>query len=1049
MKNRKTSLFNCLDKVQRLFFVALLSVLAITAGAQSKSVSGTVVDKTGEPVIGASVVVKGTTNGTITDFDGNFSLQGVPSDGTIQISFVGYKTQDISVAGKSNIKVTLAEDTEMLDEVVVVGYGVQKKTDVTGALISVDSEKLNARPVANAFEALQGKAAGVDITSSERPGTVGSIRIRGSRSLDEDQNQPLYVVDGVILSAGGIESINPRDIESINILKDASSTAIYGSRGANGVVLVTTKRGKEGVLQLNYSGTVTFEKLVDKSPAMSASDYITWRRWAYYNSDPVNNPRGDQPSQSKDADYFGGDDPYATANVMKGWSGSTWDGSKVSNTDWADIVTRTGITHEHTLSANGGTEKMQASFSFGYLNNEGTQKGQEYERYNIAATVDIQAKPWFKMGGSINASYAIQDYGYSRTGQSSSSGPVDIYSASKAIPRFAVPYTDEGEIITNPAGSVTNVYTVIDEWNKSTDNRKTFRALGSFYAQMDFGKIWEPLEGLTFKTSFGPDFRNYRQGIFISKDSAVKAGSKNYAKYANTTYFSWVWDNMLMYNKVFGDHNLGVTLVQSASKYSAESGNMSANAIPNEHFWWYNMGSVDITDAATYGAGMGTGLTEKTMASYMARVNYSYKDKYLLTVSGRYDGASQLAAGNKWAFFPSAALGWRIDQEEFMKDIDWVSQLKLRVGVGTTGNEAVPAYGTLGNIQAFYVPFGGVLTQAYATNEPYYTSSQVGMANKELTWEKTTQWNYGVDFGFLNGRINGTLDIYHSSTKDLLMSMNIPTLTGFPKINANIGKTKNFGVDLTLNVIPIQTRDFEWSSTLNLSYSKDEIVELSNGKVDDIANAWFIGESIFLHYGIDNAGLWQEEDAAEMAKFNENGHKFTAGSVRPVDQNGDYKIDDEDRVILGNKNPDWVGGWSNTFSWKGLDLTIDLYGRFGYMINTGGEGQLGMYNQREIDYWTPDNTDAEWQKPVYSTAGGDSYSSLLGYKDASFIKVRNISLGYNFPKSLCAKMGIGSLKVYAQGKNLGNLYSSVDFIDLDLGTTYYNRGVTFGVQVGF
>jgi hypothetical protein len=265
----------------------------------------------------------------------------------------------------------------------------------------------------------------------------------------------------------------------------------------------------------------------------------------------------------------------------------------------------------------------------------------------------------------------------------------------------------------------------------------------------------------------------------------------------------------------------------------------------------------------------------------------------------------------------------------------------------------------------------------------------------------------------------------------------------------NIGETKNFGIEVTLNTIPVQFKDFQWASDLNFAYQKDEIVELAYGKQDDISNSWFIGESIAVHYGIDNEGIWQKEDADLMAKFNANGHKFEEGMVRPKDQNGDFKIDNDDRVILGNRNPTFTAGWSNTFSWKGFDLSVELYGRFGYMVSTGGEGQLGMYQQREIDYWTPDNTDAEWQKPIYSTAGGDGYSSLLGFKDASFIKVRNISLGYNFSKNICRKIGINSLKAYVQGKNLGNLYSSIDFLDLDLGSTYYNRGVTFGLQVGF
>ena len=1044
--SKRLRLFSRMYFIQWLFLTVLFSLVTMSGYAQSKTVTGKIIDSTGEPVIGASVLVKGTTNGVISDIDGNFSIQGVANDAVLQISFVGYKAQDISVAGKTRIDVTLVEDTEMLDEVVVVGYGVQKKSDVTGALASVSSEELNTKPVSNAFEALQGKAAGVDITSSQRPGELGDIRIRGNRSLNAS-NSPLYVVDGVPLNSGGIETINPRDIESIDILKDASSTAIYGSRGANGVILITTKRGKTGALTLNYSGSVTIENLVDKSPAMSASDYITWRRWAYYNANPSTNPMGNQPDYDRDQDYFSGD-AAALANVNKGWVNGTWDGSKVTDTDWGGMVTQTGITHEHTLSASGGTENMQGFFSFGYLNNEGTQKGQEYERYNMAMSVDLQAKPWFKMGGSINAAWSVQDYGYSRTGQSSKSGPTDIYGAAKAIPRYTVPYDENGDIILNPGGSVTNVYTVVDEWTKSNDNRQTFRALGSFYAQVDFGKIWEPLDGLSYKFAFGPDFRHYRKGIFIDSSSAVRAGGSNYASWASERHFSWTLDNMIMYNKTFGEHSIGVTLLQSASKYNMESGSMSEQNVLIPEFLWNNMGLIDITNTK-YAASMGTGLSESQLASYMARVNYSFKDRYLLTVSGRYDGSSVLADGNKWDFFPSAALGWRIDQEDFMSDISWINQLKLRFGMGTTGNAAVDPYGTLGVIGAYWMPFSTGNSMIFVTNEPYYSSSSNLMANKNLSWEKTTQFNYGIDFSFLNGRIGGSMDIYHSRTSDLLMRMTIPSLSGYPAMMANVGQTKNFGVDMTLNFVPVRTKDFEWASDLNLAYQKDEIVELSNGKVDDVSNAWFIGESISVHYGIASDGLWQESDAAEMEKFNANGHEFEPGKVKPVDQNGDYVIDDKDRVILGNKNPRWTMGWSNTFSYKGFDLSIELYGRFKYMISTGGEGQYGMYNQREIDYWTPDNTDAEWQKPIYSTAGGDEYSSLLGFKEASFIKVRNISLGYNFNKNICNKLGIGSLKIYAQGKNLGDLFSTVDFMDLDLGTTYYNRGFTFGLQVGF
>ena len=1019
-----------------MFLLAFLISASLT-WAQQK-VSGTVVDETGEAVIGASVMVKGTSTGTVTDLNGSFTLASVPSNGSIVVSYVGYRTQTIAVGGKSSINVTLEEDKQMLDEVVVVGYGVQRKSDVTGALTRVGEKELNSKPVSNAFEALQGKAAGVDITSSERPGTVGNIMIRGTRSLNAS-SAPLYVVDGVPLQAGGIESID--------ILKDASSTAIYGSRGANGVVLITTKRGQEGKMQLTYSGTVTFEKIVDKSPAMNASDYITWRRWAYYNSAPDKYTPGDQPTMEQDKSFFSGDE-VAMANIMKGWEGGTWDGSKVTDTDWTDFVTQTGLTHEHTVSARGGSKGLSGFVSFGYLNNKGTQKGQAYERYNITASADVQGTKWFKAGGSINASYGKQQYGFSRTGQSTNSGPTDIYGAAKSILRYALPYDDSGNIILVPGGSVTNTYTIMDEWNKSTDNRETFRALGSFFAQIDFGKIWSPLDGLQWKTQFGPDFRFYRYGVFIDATSAARGGGNNYATRNDTRNFAWTLDNMLLYNKTFGDHNIGVTLLQSASKSNTETSNMHGENMPLASFMWNNMGSIDITQSANK-ASMGTGLSEYALSSYMARVNYSFMDRYLLTASARWDGASVLAEGNKWDFFPSMALGWRMEQESFLKDVSWLDQLKLRLGVGVTGNSAVSPYGTLGVISAYWMPFSTGNSQILVTNEPYYTSGSNQMPNKNLSWEKTTQWNIGIDFSFIKGRVGGTLDFYTSTTKDLLMLMTVPSLSGYPSMMANIGKTSNKGIELTLNTIPVMTKDFMWQSNLNMAWQKDKIEELSNGKEDDINNAWFIGESIAVFYGYENDGLWQESDADEMAKFNEKGEKFSAGMVKPVDQNGDYKINEEDRVILGNRNPRWTAGWTNTLSWKGLELSLELQGRFKYMISTGGEGQLGMYQQREISYWRPDNTGADWQKPIYSQAGGDSKAALLGFKDASFIKIRNLSLGYNFDKNLCRTIGINGAKVYVQGKNLGMLYSSVDFMDLDTGATYYNRGFTVGLQVEF
>ena len=1003
------------------------------------------------------MVVKGTTNGTITDFDGKFTLSNVPNDGTIEISFVGYKTQTISVAGKTNLQVVLEEDTEVLDEVVVVGYGVQKKSDVTGAMASVGSKEIESRPVTNAMQALQGRAAGVDITSNERPGELGKVQIRGMRSMIKNSsgeytgNEPLYVVDGVpLMSSSAIETINPRDIESIDILKDASATAIYGSRGANGVILVTTKKGKEGRFTLNYSGTVNIESVDSKSRMMNASEYITWRRWAAYNAGLSTVP-GDQPTQANDATIFNGVDPTTYDNIMNGWAGGTWDPSRVTSTDWTDYVTQTGITHEHTISASGGNEKMSAYASFGYLNQEGTFKGQSYERYTGSINVDLTPTKWFKMGASINATWSDQQYGVSTLGAGSSSMPSYIYGWAERLYAYSLPYDEDGNLIDRP-GNDDNVYNVIGEWDKSQQQRQTFRALGSFYATLDFGEIWAPLEGLNFRLNFGPDFRNWREGVFIDSESVTRQGGLNFARLKNQHDISWTLDQQINYNRIFGKHSIGATLLHTASSWKVENSEMSAYGIPQAKWTWNAFGTVDVTNPA-YSAGMSSGITERQLESYMIRLNYGFNDRYLVTVSGRWDGASQLAAGNKWAFFPSAALAWRINQEDFLKDVSWLDNLKLRVGFGTTGNAAVAPYGTLGNLQSNYLPFNGMDNQIfYTTNEPNYTKDQVGMPNKDLGWEKTTQYNVGLDFSVLAGRISGSVDVYTSRTKDLLLSMRVPTLTGYPNTTANIGKTSNRGVDITLNLVPVRVKDFEWNSNISAAFTKDKIEELASGKADDVANTWFIGQSIAVYYDYANNGLWQDtpEDQAEMAKFNANGHSFRPGMVKPVDQNGDYKIvAEDDKVILGNINPRWTFGWNNTFTYKGIELSAQIYGRFKYMVSTGGEAQLGRYNQRAIDYWTPTNTDAEYQMPIYNQSGGDAYSNLLGYKKANFLKMRNISLGYVLPKNVISKIGLSNLKVYVQANNPFTIYSSVDFLDLDLGGSTFNRGFVFGLDVTF
>lgn len=1030
MKDSKNlSLLSRLDKFQRLFFVALFSVLAVGAFAQSKTVSGTVLDKAGETVIGASVVVKGTTNGTITDFDGKFTLQNVPDNGTIQVSFVGYKTVDIAVKGQTTIKVTLEEDTETLEEVVVVGYGVQKKSDVTGAMARVGEKELKAMPVKNALEGMQGKTAGVDITSSQRPGEVGGINIRGVRSINAEQG-PLYVVDGMIIQNGGIENINPSDIESIDILKDASATAIYGSRGANGVILVTTKRGKAGKVSLNYSGTVTFETLHDVTEMMSAAEWLDYSRLAKFNMGSYNKGAADAtPNYDADKATFGGV-AASWANIEKAWTGGSYDPSQVGSYDWASNGKQTGITHEHTLSASGGSDKFQGYVSFGYLNQKGTQPGQAYERYTMKTSFDVEPLEYFKMGASINGSYSDQDYGYNFS--KSVTGAGDLYGALRSMLPWTVPYDENGEFIRNPNGDV-NIINPIREVDYNTNQRRTFRANASMYAQVDFGKIWKPLEGLSYRFQFGPEFQFYTLGLANAADG-INGDGNNKAEYKNEQKRSWTLDNLIYYNKTFKDHSLGITLMQSASAYHYEMGDMKSNNVASSKELWYNLYSGGSL------SGFGTGLSESQMTSYMGRVNYGYKDKYLLTASMRWDGSSVLAPGHKWASFPSAALAWRIDQEDFMKEQNIVSQLKLRLGFGVTGNAAISPYATKGGVQSLYYQWGSESPALGYLPSDASAKNPNKMANNELTWEKTTQYNVGIDYGFLNNRINGSIDVYKTKTKDLLLAMSIPSLTGYTSTMANVGKTSGWGIDLQLNAIPVQTKDFTWNTTLTWSMDRNQIDALSNGRTEDVNNRWFVGEEIGVYYDYVYDGIWKTSEAEEAAKY---GRK--PGQIKVKDLNQDGTIDaTNDRQIVGKVRPRWTGGWSNTFNYKNFELSCFIITRIGFDVPQGSATLDGRYMMRKLDYWVAGtNEDAEYYSPGSNGEAADAYSSSMGYQDGSYIKMRNISLGYNFTQKQLKNAGISNLKLYVQAMNPFSIYKATDWLDTDL-MNYDNNSRVFG-----
>jgi len=1039
MRKNPTALFRSLGL---LSFLLLSSVFALA----QVSVSGKVTDESNKPIEGVTVQVNGAKTSTLTRADGSFQITVPSGSAHLVFSSVGFERQEVAVNNQTIINVPLQSTNSALQDVVVIGYATVRKKDVTGAVSGLSQNEIKSRPVQDAVQAMQGKVAGVDITSNERPGSLGTINIRGVRSLLAS-NSPLFVVDGIPLVSGGIDNFNPADIESIDILKDASATAIYGSRGANGVVIVTTKQGKNGRLNLNVNSSLRFDQLVDNEKMFSAADYITFRRWAYYYAGLnyatgiSTNPRGDQPTLAADRTFFNATaDPAAWANIAKGWASGKWDGSKVTTTDWRGLVTQQSVTSDNTISVSGGTDKMRAYASFGYLNNTGTIKGQSYKRYTSNVNIEITPTKWFTFGSNVSVAYSIQQFGQSQRNVSTIGTPSGgLYESARSLFPYAVPYDSAGNRVLFPGGD-NSWKNIVDEWNYNIDQRTTVRAFGSINGQVDIGNIFRPLKGLRYRMNFGPDIDMYTDGVYIDANSVANGGSTSYASLLKGKAFSYTLDNLLYYDKTIGDHSFGITLLASQTAFTGDSSTINGNGIPFASQKWNALTSGTVTGTLS----TSSNLVEQQLLSYMGRVNYSFKDKYLLTASIRRDGSSVFAKGHQYDNFPSAALAWRISREDFMQHSTWVNELKLRAGVGVTGNSAVAPYSTQGAIVSLFYPFSSTNTPGAYTNPL--------LANQDLKWEKTQQVNVGLDFSLFNRRVSGSVDVYSSNTSDLLLNRNLPSVAGYNTTYFNIGKTANNGVDISVSTVNYRSRSMLWTTTINAAWQKDHIVALSNGNQDDITNSLFIGQPLGVIYGYKAVGIWQPGDSTAIKAFNANGGSFSPGFTRVADLNGDNKIDpNNDRQLIGWTRPRWVVGMTNTFVYKGVELSVFIYGRLHYWYNTGGEGEAARGVTRQINYYTPDNTNSEYQKPVYNAGNAslDPYFAALGYKKASFIKVRNISLGYTVNNRYLGKSGISNLKAYVQVANPGMLFSQIKYLDMDVVSPTWNRGVTFGINATF
>ena len=959
---------------KKLSLLLLLIITPFCIFSQTRTISGKVIDSNNESLIGVNVIEKGTTNGTVTDIDGNFSVN-VPSNATLLISYVGYISQEVSVEGKTSIDIVLVEDSEMLDELVVVGYGTQRKEAVTGSVASMKGDAMREVASSNITQALQGRVAGVEMSqTSSKPGSQMQIRIRGTRSLNAS-NDPLIVLNGIPF-AGSIGDINPNDIQSLDILKDASATAIYGSRGANGVIIITTNTGQRGQkARVSYNGYYGVKDVFAKYPMMNASEFIDLRATAGQFTNGV-------------------------------------DESDDINTDWQDLFYKTGMITSHDVGVTGGTETGSYNFGAGFYQDKAVMPGQDYSRYSMRGTLDQEVGA-FRIGFTTNNNYSV-----------SNGGNLGLYGVLSASP-LADPYNEDGtwkRTIKMPLddqwlSSREVIENLGDKW---IDQNRAFGSYNTLYAEVKIPWI----EGLKYRANVGLNFRmsnggNYTgEGVFSTTKTTPST-----ATISNSHTTNWTMENLITYDRFFAEkHQLNVVGMYSAEETKYNRSQVSARDIPSDAFQFYNLGRADgeftiNPDNQDYQL--------SGLMSWMGRVMYGYDNRYMLSATFRSDASSRLAEGHKWHSYPAISVGWNISNESFMEDLSYVDQLKVRAGYGETSNQAVSPYATLGRLSTRPYNFGS----DFATG--YYVSH---LPNSNLGWEFSETWNYGVDFSLFNRRLSGTLEYYITNTKDILLSVNLPATAGVSSYMANIGETQNKGWEASLNgVILDNYNGWTWEAGLNIYSNRNKLLSLSSGQERDESNWWFLGHPIDVIYDFEKTGLWQEGDPyldilepggnIGMIKVKYTGEYNEDGT--PVRQ-----IGPDDRQIIDLES-NFQGGFNTTVAYKGFDLTlIGAFKNGGKLISTlySSSGYLNMMSGRrnnvKVDYWTPENTDAMYPKPGGITSGDNpKYGSTLGYFDASYLKIRTITLGYNFKKQMLKGSGIDQLRIYGTVQNPFVLFS--------------------------
>lgn len=985
------------------------SALTNQSVQQSRKVTGNVTDESNLPMIGVVVRVSGVAGGSITDIDGNYSIDVPAGKNTLEFSYTGYKPQKVSVTGtKMNIK--MEPDAIGLEDVVVIGYGTVKKKDLTGAVASVTNEDITLQPTANPMEALQGKVAGLDITrSSGQAGAGVDIQLRGTRSFTAS-GSPTVIIDGM---PGNLSTLNANDIETIDVLKDASSTAIYGSAGANGVIIVTTKSGQSGKAKVNFNAYLGVNGWSKVPTARDANSYYNVRKLA----------------QEEAGQYVD--------EVSVLGSQEAYDAYKAGQSiDWADELLKTAITQNYSVSVSGGTDKTKAYMSLNFTNENGQYDNDNYKVYSTNVRVDHQLKNWLSIGVNMQGSYVYKNSAYSKLINLLTENPIGQL------------YDEDGNVnITPIAGDNSFISLLANNKGNYRNNSQVTRIYLNPYIRIT------PLKGLTFESRVNASLTfnkaNRFQGIgsyqYYNVGGYDVQGTNNnvYASVAQTNGYNYKWENILSYNfNINEDHEFTFTGVTSWNHNRQEYTYSYADNLTTNTYLWHNLG---------------TGQNQKTSSSYtmskgmglVGRINYSYQSKYLAAASVRYDGSSRLAAGNRWDVFPAFSAGWRISEEAFMENThDWLDNLKLRVGYGVTGTAGIDEYSSISSVEQSYLGLG----QEKLTS---YKFSQI-VANLGLGWEKSKSWNIGLDASLFNGRVDLTLDYYITNTDDVIWSKNLPATIGqydasTPyETNMNICKTKNNGIEVALNTRNIITKDFTWTSNLTFNYNKEKIKQLATASTDPVVNGEYalaLNEAVNSYYSYKLDGTWKTSEEADAAVFGQKPGDLKiniaglihdgegqyskwvereneeTGEIETVlehyDADNQYTISANDKQILGHKNPDWTMGFKNTFTYKGFDLSVYLYWRWGQMINydllgyyTPAGGNFPEY----FDYWTTATGNENHYFPALKS--GVKLSDYTGwdgltYVEGSFFKVKNITLGYTLPKTATKTLGIDNLRFYA------------------------------------